>query len=73
MDKNVKYLANFISHNLSDSEDVAMKTATFIYQVNMMNNKFSKISSLVRGSLLQKYCCFWHGSQTWDINIKHVR
>ena len=61
------------SHNLSDSEDVALKTATFISQVNMLNNKFSKISSLVRGSLLQTYCCSWYGSQTWDINSKYVR
>ena len=39
--KKVKYLGNLISHNLSDSEDVFLKTATFISQVNMLNNKFS--------------------------------
>ena len=63
--KNVKYVGNFISHNLSDSEDVVLKTATFISQVNMLNNKLSKISSLVvRGRLIQTYCCSWYGSQT---------
>ena len=69
--KKVKYFGNFISHKLSDSEDVALKTATFISHVNMLN-KFSKIPSLVRGSLLQTYCCSWYGSLTWDINSKNM-
>ena len=30
------------------------------------------MSSLVKGNLLQTYCCSWHGSQTWDMNSKHV-
>ena len=69
----VRYFGNFISHNQSDSKEVALKIATFISQGNMLNNKFSTISSLVWGSLLQMYCCSWYGSQTWDISSEYVR
>ena len=30
------------------------------------------IGSLVKDNLLQTYCCSWYGSQTWDMNSKHV-
>jgi len=50
--KCVRHLGNMINHNLSDNEDVTRKTATFISQVNLLNNKFSSVSSLVQGSLI---------------------
>ena len=68
----VKHLGNILTHDLRDAADVTLKTGIFISQVNRLNVKFRKVSSLVKGNLLQTYCCSWYGSQTWDMNSKHV-
>ena len=69
----VKHLGNNITQNLSDSDDIRAKKGVFISQVNKLNNKFSVISSNVRGRLLQTYCCSWYGCQTWDLDSKQAR
>ena len=52
----VKYLGNWVNSSLNDCEDIRMKTGIFISQVNKLNNKFSFVSSKVKGRLLQTYC-----------------
>ena len=68
----VKHLGSILTHDLRDSADVTIKTGISISQVNRLNEKFHKVSSLVKGNLLQTYCCSWYESQTWDMNSKHV-
>jgi len=68
----VKHLGCILMRDLSDAADVTLKTGVFISQVNKLNVKFSKVSSLVRGSLLQTYCCSWYGSQSWEIVSKNT-
>ena len=43
----VKHLGNILTHDLSDSADVTLKTGIFISQVNRLIVKFHKVSSLV--------------------------
>ena len=71
--KCIKHLGNMINVDLSDEADIALKKSSFVSQVNTLNNKFSSMSSLVRGSLLQAYCCSWYGCQNWDLISKPCR
>ena len=47
-----------------------MKTGMFISQVYQLNNKFSFVSSNVKGRLLQTYCSSWYGCQNWELKTK---
>ena len=67
-----KHLGNWITSDLSDDADISMKKSIFISQVNTVNIKFGSVSSLIRGRLLQTYCCSWYGCQTWDAIGKGV-
>ena len=69
----VKHLGNYITSDLSDDADIVMKKAKFISQVNTVNVKFASVPSLIRGRLLQNYCCSWYGCQTWDAVGKSVQ
>ena len=65
-----KYLGNLVNSSLNDCEDIRMKTGIFISQVNKLNNKFSFVSSNVKGRLLQTYCTSWCGCQNWGLKTK---
>ena len=66
------HLGNFITHGLSDLNDITYKKGVFISQVNRLNARFPFGSSGVKGHLLQTYCCSFYGCQTWDLYEKHV-
>ena len=68
----IRHLGNFITHDLSDLNDITYKKCVFIYQVNRLNARFPFVSSGVKGHLLQTYCCSFYGCQTWDLYGKHV-
>ena len=68
----VKHLGNVINFDLSDKEDILYKKSVFITQVNSLNSKFASVQSLIRGKLLQTFCCSWYGSQNWDASDKYV-
>ena len=63
----IKHLGNIIPSDLSDDNDIKAKTSVFNSQVNKLNNKFRTVHGLLRGKLLQTYCCAWYGCQTWDL------
>ena len=67
----VKY-GNFITHDLSDLNDITYKKGVFISQNNRLNARFPFVSSGVKDHLLQTYCCSFYGYQTWDLYGKHV-
>ena len=48
----IKHLGNTISCDLNDTHNNKIKTNVFISQVNILNSKFSGVSSNVRGKLL---------------------
>ena len=52
-----KHLGNWITSDWSDDTDISIKKSVFISQVNTVNIKFGSVSSLIRGRLLQTYCC----------------
>ena len=64
----VKHPGNISTHDLSDSVDVTLKTL----QMERLDGKFQKVSSLVKDNLLLTYCCYWYGCQTWDKNSKYA-
>ena len=64
------YLGNLVNGSLNDSEDTRMKTGIFISQVNKLNNKFSFVSSNVKGRLLQTYCSSWYDCPNWELKTK---
>ena len=68
----IRHLGNFITHDLSDLNDITYKKGVFISQVNRLNARFPFVSSGVKGHLLQTYCCSFYGCQTWDLYGKHV-
>ena len=68
----IRYLGNFITHDLSDLNDITYKKGVFIFQVNRLNARFPFVSSGVKGHLLQTYCFSFYGCQTWDLYGKHV-
>ena len=63
---------NFITHDLSDLNEITYKKGVFISQVNRLNARFPFVSSGVKGHLLQTYWCSFYGCQTWDLYGKHV-
>ena len=63
----IRHLGNIITYDLCDYHDIKFKKGVFISQVNKLNAKFPFVSSVVKGHLLQTYCCAWYGSQTWDL------
>ena len=68
----IRHLGNFITHDLSDLNDITYKKGVFISQVKRLNARFPFVSSGVKGHLLQTYCCSFYGCQTWDLYGKHV-
>ena len=48
------------------------KKSVFISQVNSLNAKFATVQPLIRGKLLQTYCCSWYGCQNWDAASKYA-
>ena len=68
----IRHLGNFITHDLSDLNDITYKKGVFISQVNRLNVGFPFVSSGVKSHLLQTYCCSFYECQTWDLYGKHV-
>ena len=65
--RRVKFLGNIITSDLNDSGDISYKKGVFVSQVHKLNCKMSAVSGLVKGRLLQTFCCSWYGCQTWDL------
>ena len=65
-----KHLGNVITCDLSDVSDISKKKGVFISHVNKLKCKMSNVSGVIRGRLLQTYCCSWYGCQTWDLTGK---
>ena len=68
----IRHLGNFITHDLSDLNDITYKKGVFISQVNRLNARFPFVSSGVKSHLLQTYCCSFYGCQTCNLYGKHV-
>ena len=47
----IRHLGNFITHDLSDLNDITYKNGVFISQVNRLNVRFPFVSSGVKGHL----------------------
>ena len=68
----IRHLGNFITHDLSDLNDITYRKGVFIFQVNRLNARFPFVTSGVKGNLLQTHCCSSYAYQTWDLYGKHV-
>ena len=70
--KDVKYLGNMLSHDLSDAADIEFKKGSFIAAVNRLNCVFHNVDSFTRVRLLQTYCTAWYGCQSWQLRSPYI-
>ena len=60
-------LGHTLSSNLSDSEDIEIKTKDFIRRANCLLLNFGVCSAAVKSTLLQSFCMSFYGAALWKL------
>ncbi len=68
----VKDLGNYLAYDLSESEEIRHKRATFIWRANGILVKYQDAVLEVKMYLLNSYCCHLYVSQAWCFADKSV-
>ena len=63
----VVHLGHTLSSNLSDSEDIEIKTKDFIRRANCLLLNFGVCSAAVKSTLLQSFCMSFYGAALWKL------
>jgi len=68
----VKHLGNYVSNDLDDKLDICHKKNDLTGRANSLRANFKCISSNVVKTLYRSHCCFFYGSQTWDLSSNNI-
>ena len=63
----VVHLGHTLSCNLSDSEDIEIKTKDFIRRANCLLLNIGVCSAAVKSTLLQLFCMSFYGAALWKL------
>ena len=68
----VVHLGHTLSCNLSDSEEIEIKTKDFIRRANCLLLNFGVCSAAVKSMLLQSFCMSFYGAALWKVSCPEL-
>ena len=69
----VKHLGNYISHDLSETKDIAMKRSDIFGRVNTVIGNLTGVSPNIVSKVFTAKCCHFYGTQIWDFTQGSLR
>lgn len=68
----VRHLGNYITHDLSEQNEIKRKTSDFIASVNYVRANFGSCNFDVLKFMFTTYCTSFYGCQSWDFKDRNV-
>ncbi len=62
----MKHLGMWFTPHMDNIKELIEKKGNFIGQANHILTKYGNMYSPVKCKMIEKYCCHYYGSETWD-------
>ena len=71
--KSVKHLANIVTWDLREVEEISKKRCDFIGRTNSLLANFKSIQKEILSRVFLSQCCHMYGSQAWALDACHIK